>query len=63
MSSIDGGDIENLCATEPNDGDLSPFELPDDSNDELLTVNLSPASKIRKKSKSFRVENSQQLLN
>ena len=63
MSSIDGGEIDVLCATEPNEGDLSPFDLPEDSNDELLTVNLSPAGKIRKKSKSFRVENKQQLLN
>ena len=56
--------MDNVCATEPNDANgLSPFDLPEDGGDELLTVNLSPAGKARKRSKSFRLERNSQLVN
>ena len=51
-----------ICATEPNEElkeDLGVFELPDDENEELLTVNLTPKNATaagRKKSKSFRFQ-------
>ena len=55
-----------VCATEPDDrggkDHLAPFELPDDENDELLTVDLSPAAG-RKRSKSNGHRNERQLVN
>ena len=57
MGNVDAGKLENpACATEPNEAnDLSPFELPDDDNEELLTVDLSPAAG-RKRSTSQRTD-------
>ena len=57
MGNVDVGTLDNLAfATEPNEAnDLSPFELPDDDNDELLTVDLSPAAG-RKRSTSQRMD-------
>ena len=59
----DSRDMDQLvCATEPNEGnDLGSFELPDDDNDELLTVDLSPKAGGRKRSKSVRLQ--RQLVN
>ena len=55
MASINVGNLDNMvCATEPcEDNHLASFELLDDENDELLTVDLSPAVG-RKRSKSQR---------
>ena len=57
MGNVEVGTLDGEAfATEPNEtNDLSPFELPDDDNDELLTVDLSPAAG-RKRSKSQRMD-------